>query len=264
MSRNVALRNELDLFVNVLHCYSFPGIPSRHQGIDITIVRQNTEGEYAMMEHESVRGVVECLKVVTRANSERLARYAFELARNNGRKKVTTVHKANIMKSSDGLFLAVSREVAKDYPDIEHNDMIIDNCCMQLVSRPHQFDVMLTTNLYGTIVSNVICGLTGGAGLFSGRNYGREFAVFEPGTRNTGTAIAGKNIANPISMLNAAVDLLLHLGLDNHAQWLAEGIHKTINEDKIHTPDLGGQATSMDVVKNIIEYLQLKTKVENW
>jgi len=264
MSRNVALRNELDLFVNVLHCYSFPGITARHKDVDVVIVRQNTEGEYAMMEHEGVRGVVECLKVVTRENSERICRFAFDYAKRHGRKKVTTVHKANIMKSSDGLFLEVSRYVAKEYPGIEHNDMIIDNCCMQLVSNPHQFDVMLTTNLYGTIVSNVICGLVGGAGLYSGRNYGYEFAVFEPGTRNTGTAIAGKNIANPISMMNAAVDLLRHLRLENHAQWLSEAIDKTMNDDKIHTPDLGGQATSMDIVKNIIEYLQLKTKVENW
>jgi len=260
MSRNVALRNELDLFVNVLHCYSFEGTPARHKDVDIMIVRQNTEGEYAMQEHESVRGVVECLKVVTRENSERVARFAFDFAKKNGRKKVTTIHKANIMKSSDGLFLEVSREVAKEYPELEHNDMIIDNCCMQLVSKPHQFDVMLMTNLYGTIVSNVICGLIGGAGLLSGRNYGDEYAVFEPGTRNTGTSIAGKNIANPISMLNASVDLLNHLGHKENAQWLHEAIIKTVCVDRIHTPDLGGQATSMDVIKNIIEYLRLKTK----
>jgi isocitrate dehydrogenase (NAD+) len=246
--------------VNVLHCLSYPGVNSRHKDIDIYVVRQNTEGEYAMMEHESVHGVVECLKVVTRDNSERVARYAFDFAMKNGRKKVTTVHKANIMKSSDGLFLDVSREVAKEYPDIAHDDMIIDNCCMQLVSKPHQFDVMLTTNLYGTIVSNVICGLIGGAGLLSGRNYGHEYAIFEPGTRNTGTSIAGKNIANPISMMNAAGDLLHHLQLENHSVWLREAIDQTVNQDRIHTPDLGGQATSMDVIKNIIDYLQKKTK----
>ncbi|CAL8114884.1 unnamed protein product [Orchesella dallaii] len=260
ISRNVAIRNELDLFVNVLHCTSFPGIQSRHSDVDIVVVRQNTEGEYAMMEHESVHGVVECLKVVTRENSDRVARFAFDYAKRHGRKKVTTIHKANIMKSSDGLFLAVCREVAKQYPDIQHNDMIIDNCCMQLVSNPHQFDVMVMPNLYGSIVSNVICGLIGGAGLLSGRNYGYEYAVFEPGTRNTGSAIAGKNIANPISMMNSAADLLHHLQLENHAVWLREAIDKTINVDRIHTPDLGGQATSMDVVKNIITFMQAKTK----
>lgn len=171
-SRNVAIRNELDLYVNVLHCKSYPGVVARQKDIDIVIIRQNTEGEYAMLEHESVTGVIESMKVVTHSNSERVARFAFEFARKNGRKKVTTIHKANIMKLSDGLFLNTSRRIAKEYPEIEHNDMIIDNCCMQLVSKPHQFDVMMMTNLYGSIVSNVVCGLIGGAGLLSGRNYG--------------------------------------------------------------------------------------------
>lgn len=180
ISRNVALRNELDLYVNVLHCKSFNAIPAHHQNVDVVIIRQNTEGEYAMLEHESVRGVVESMKVVTVENAARVARYAFEFARANNRKKVTTIHKANIMKLADGLFLSVAREVAKDYPDIQHNDMIIDNCCMQLVSNPHQFDVMNTTNLYGSITSNVLCGLVGGAGLFSGRNYGDHVSIILP------------------------------------------------------------------------------------
>lgn len=171
---------------------------------------------------------------------------------------MTTIHKANIMKLADGLFLSVAREVAKDYPDIQHNDMIIDNCCMQLVSNPHQFDVMNTTNLYGSITSNVLCGLVGGAGLFSGRNYGDHYAVFEPGTRNTGTAIAGKNIANPIAMLNAAVDMLYHLGHSYHADCISDAIHKTIDVDGIHTPDLGGQNTSTEVVQNILQHLAEK------
>ncbi|PNF30552.1 Isocitrate dehydrogenase [NAD] subunit gamma, mitochondrial [Cryptotermes secundus] len=264
LSRNVALRNELDLYINVLHCKSYPGVTARQKDIDIIIVRQNTEGEYAMLEHESVSGVVESMKVVTSENSERVARYAFEYAKKNGRKKVTTIHKANIMKLSDGLFLETSRKIASDYPDIEHNDMIIDNCCMQLVSKPHQFDVMIMTNLYGTIVSNVVCGLVGGAGLLSGKNYGDHYAIFEPGTRNTGTAIAGKNIANPVAMLNAAVDMLEHLGHHYHANMIHTAIDRTINEDHIHTPDLGGQATSIDVVQNIIKYLQETTKTSNW
>lgn len=258
ISRNVALRNELDLYVNVLHCKSYPGLPARHHDVDIIIVRQNTEGEYAMLEHESVKGVVESMKVVTDENAERVARYAFEYARNNGRKKVTTVHKANIMKLSDGLFLEVSERVSKDYPELEHNNMIIDNCCMQLVSNPHQFDVMNMTNLYGTIVSNVICGLIGGAGLLSGKNYGDHYAIFEPGTRNTGTAIAGKNIANPVAMLNASVDLLNHLGHTLHAKLLEEAIYTTLVEDKIHTADLGGTAKSSDVIENILNILSKK------
>ncbi|KAK2588479.1 hypothetical protein KPH14_004462 [Odynerus spinipes] len=256
LSRNVALRNELDLYVNVLHCVSYPGVNSRQKNIDIVIVRQNTEGEYAMLEHESVSGVVESMKVITKSNSERVARYAFEYAKRNGRKKVTTVHKANIMKLSDGLFLEISRRVAKDYPEITHNDMIIDNTCMQLVSNPHQFDVVLTTNLYGSIVSNVVCGLLGGAGLLAGKNYGDHYTIFEPGTRNTGTGIAGKNIANPIAMLNAAVDMLRHLGHKHHATIIQNAINKTINQG-IHTRDLGGQATSREVVDAILKHVKI-------
>lgn len=254
ISRNVALRNELDLYVNVLNCKSYPGIATRHPDpLDIVVIRQNTEGEYAMLEHESVPGVVESMKVMTDENSERVARYAFEYARNNNRKKVTTIHKANIMKITDGLFLEVSRRVAKEYPEIENNDMIIDNCCMQLVSKyvqnnsssfhsnnilscsPQQFDVMNTTNLYGTIVTNVICGLVGGAGILSGKNYGDHYAVFEPGTRNTGTSIARKNIANPIAMLNSSVDMLNHLGHSHYAEVISDAIYKTIVEDKVRT-----------------------------
>ncbi|XP_034943455.1 isocitrate dehydrogenase [NAD] subunit gamma, mitochondrial [Chelonus insularis] len=256
LSRNVALRNELDLYVNVLHCVSYPGVNSRQKNIDIVIVRQNTEGEYAMLEHESVDGVVESMKIITRSNSERVARYAFEYAKRNGRKKVTTVHKANIMKLSDGLFLETARNMAKNYPEITHNDMIIDNTCMQLVSNPHQFDVVLTTNLYGAIVSNVVCGLLGGAGLLAGKNYGDQYTVFEPGTRNTGAKIAGKNIANPIAMLNAAVDMLRHLGHKHHATIIQNAINKTINAG-IHTKDLGGTATSREVLDNIMKQIKV-------
>ncbi|KAK9498221.1 hypothetical protein O3M35_004082 [Rhynocoris fuscipes] len=263
-SRNVALRNELDLYVSVLDCKSYPGVSSRHSGIDISIIRQNTEGEYAMLEHESVHGVVESMKVVTAENAERLARFAFEYAKRNNRKKVTTIHKANIMKLSDGLFLESTKKIAKLYPEIEHNSMIIDNCCMQLVSNPHQFDVMITTNLYGSIVSNVICGLIGGAGLFSGKNYGDHYAIFEPGTRNTGTAIAGKNIANPIAMLNASVDMLEHLGHMTHANILKSAIDTTVNIDKIHTADLGGTAKTSDVIENISKLVLDATRSMKW
>ncbi|XP_045481396.1 isocitrate dehydrogenase [NAD] subunit gamma, mitochondrial-like isoform X2 [Harmonia axyridis] len=255
LSRNVAIRNELDLYINVVHCKSFPGVPARQSNVDVMIIRQNTEGEYAMLEHESVHGVVESMKVVTESNSERVARYAFEFAKRHGRKKVTTIHKANIMKISDGLFLDTAKRVALEYPEIEHNDMIIDNCCMQLVSSPQQFDVMMMTNLYGSVVSNVACGLIGGAGLLSGRNYGDHYAIFEPGTRNTGTAIAGKNIANPIAMLSASVDMLEHLGHQLHADLIRGAMSKTISEDRIHTPDLGGTAKSTDVVQRIIDHI---------
>jgi len=258
LSRNVAIRNELDLFVSVLNCKSYNGVRSHHQNVDLVVVRQNTEGEYAMLEHESVKGVVESMKIITVEATERLTRYAFDFARENGRKKVTTIHKANIMKISDGTFLETSRRIAKEYPEIQHNDMIIDNTCMQLVSNPSQFDVLLTTNLYGSICSNVICGLIGGAGLLSGRNYGEHYAVFEPGTRNTGSAIAGKNIANPFAMLNASVDMLNHLGHKQHANAIADAIYQTIVVDKIHTADLGGNASTTDCIQNVLKHLAEK------
>ncbi|XP_066980551.1 isocitrate dehydrogenase [NAD] subunit gamma, mitochondrial isoform X1 [Macrobrachium rosenbergii] len=264
LSRNVALRTELDLFANVLHCKSYPGVRSKYSDVDIILVRQNTEGEYAMLEHENVKGVIECLKIITRSESERLAKYAFEYALKYGRKKVTIVHKANIMKLSDGLFLQTCRDVAKNYPDIEFSDMIVDNTCMQLVSKPQQFDVVVMPNLYGNVVSNIICGLVGGAGLISGRNYGDHFAVFEPGTRNTGTAIAGRNIANPVAMLVASCDMLEHLGLQDHANLILNAIYKTLNVDMIHTQDLGGQATSLDVIQNVIKSIRDSTASAKW
>ncbi|MCL4105211.1 UNVERIFIED_CONTAM: hypothetical protein GTU68_055342 [Idotea baltica] len=259
VSRNVALRTELDLFANVLHCKSFSNVRSHHTDIDIIIVRQNTEGEYSMMEHENVSGVVESLKIITRKASSRLARYTFEYAKKHNRSKVTCIHKANIMKIGDGLFLSTCREVAKDYPEIEFEEMIVDNTCMQLVSNPQQFDMMLTPNLYGTVISNVVCGLVGGAGLLSGRNYGDKYAVFEPGTRNTGSSIAGKNLANPVAMLNASCDLLEHLNLFNHASLIRGAINHTLCEQGIQTADLGGQATSIDFVQNVISIIQSKT-----
>ena len=181
-------------------------------------------------------GVVESLKIVTRANTERFARYAFGLAQKMGRKKVTVVHKANIMKLSDGLFLETCQRIGKEFPELKTESIIIDNCCMQLASNPNQFDVMIMPNLYGTIVSNVACGLIGGPGLLSGRNMGHQYAVFEPGTRNTGQGLVGKNIANPVAMLSAAADLLHYLGLDHHSQLLQDAIYKTVNEEKVHTP----------------------------
>jgi len=259
-SRNVEMRNELDLFVNRVHCVSQPGVKTRHEDIDIVLMRQNVEGEYAMLEHENVPGVVESLKIVTEPQCERLCRYAFEWARENQRKKVTLIHKANIMKVTDGLFLEVSKRVAKDYPDIEHQQMIIDNCCMQLVSNPWQFDVMVLTNLYGTIVSNLVCGLIGGPGIISGSNIGPRYAIFEPATRNTGSRLSGKNRANPCAMLNAGADLLNHLGLKYHSDLIKSAVDITVNVDKIHTGDLGGSATSMDVVQNIINHVKMAAK----
>ncbi|XP_063904408.1 isocitrate dehydrogenase [NAD] subunit gamma, mitochondrial-like [Zophobas morio] len=260
---NVILRNELDLYVYVIWCRSYPNVPAKHKDVDIVVVRQNTEGEYSMLEH-SVGGskVVETLKIVRRDSSVKLATYAFEYAKKHNRKKVTTIHKANIMKLSDGLFLSVSKQIAKQYPEIEHNDLIIDNFCMQVVTNPKQFDVLLTTNLYGSIAANVICGITGGPGLTSGINYGLYYAIFEPGTRASGVTIAGKNMANPVAMLNASVDMLYHLGHTAYAKRLEYAIYKTICEDKIHTPDLKGSATTVDVVNKILEYIYLESIIK--
>lgn len=258
-SRNVELRLQLDLFVNVLHCKSQPGITTRHKNIDIVLIRQNTEGEYSCMEHENVTGVVESLKIITRKRSEEIARYAFDYARKYNRKKVTAVHKANIMKLSDGLFLKCCHEIAQEYPEIKFNNMIIDNCSMQLVSNPNQFDVLLLPNLYGNILNNIACGLVGGPGITSGRNFGKEYALFETGTRNTGKRIAGKNIANPVAMLNAGADMLEYLGLNKHCNILRNAIDKTINVDQIHTPDLGGNASTQEVVGNILKEIKLNT-----
>lgn len=179
-SRNVELRRRLDLFANVLHCVSIPTIPTRHKGINIVMIRENTEGEYSGHEHETVHGVVESLKICTREKLERISRFAFDYAIAHNRKKVTAVHKANIQKLADGLFLKVVGEIAeKEYPSITFDSMIVDNASMQLVSRPQQFDIMLMPNLYGNIISNIACGLVGGPGLVSGMNIGDKYAVFE-------------------------------------------------------------------------------------
>jgi len=263
MSHNVELRNQLDLFAYVLHCQSHATVPTRHPDIDIVIVRQNTEGEYAMMEHENVPGVIESLKVITLSNCERLARFTFDYALEHGRKKVTAIHKANIMKLSDGLFLETMRRISKDYPSLEFSGMIVDNCCMQLVSRPEQFDVMVMPNLYGTVVSNVACGLAGGPGLMSGTNYGTKYAVFEPGTRNTGSGMVGMNIANPLAMLNASCDLLSHLGLSQHETLIRSAIERAVNE-RIVTPDAGGNQTTSNVVQFIIDDIKENERAERW
>ena len=206
------LSQRLDLYANVLRCKSLNNIKTRHSDIDILIVRENTEGEYANLEHESASGIVESLKIVTRDKSQRIAEFAFERAHYGGRNKVTAVHKANIMKQGDGLFLECCREVAKKYPNIKFETMIVDNTCMQLVSKPQQFDVMVMPNLYGNIVANVCAGLVGGAGIVAGANYGKNCALFECGTRKSGKDMAGKNIANPSGILFAAANMLKYIG----------------------------------------------------
>ncbi|XP_069040196.1 isocitrate dehydrogenase [NAD] subunit gamma, mitochondrial [Lepisosteus oculatus] len=255
-SRNNLLRTSLDLYANVMHCQSLPGVQTRHRNIDIMIIRENTEGEYSSLEHESVPGVVESLKIITKLNSLRIADYAFSQARQKGRRKVTAVHKANIMKLGDGLFLQCCREVASGYPDITFDSMIVDNTTMQLVSKPQQFDVMVMPNLYGNVVSNVCAGLVGGPGLVPGANYGRDYAVFETATRNTGKSIANKNIANPTAMLLASCMMLDHLNLHTYAAMIRGAVLKTMNETRLHTADIGGQGTTLEVVQSIMRLIQ--------
>lgn len=256
-SRNNILRTSLDLYANVIHCKSLPGVVTRHKDIDILIVRENTEGEYSSLEHESVSGVVESLKIITKAKSLRIAEYAFRLAQETGRKKVTAVHKANIMKLGDGLFLQCCKEVAAGYPNITFESMIVDNTTMQLVSRPQQFDVMVMPNLYGNIVNNVCAGLVGGPGLVAGANYGHVYAVFETATRNTGKSIANKNIANPTATLLASCMMLDHLKLHSYATSIRKAVLASMDNENMHTPDIGGQGTTSEAIQDIIRHIRV-------
>lgn len=259
-SKNVALRTELDLFADIVHCVSMPGMNLRHDNLDILVIRENTEGEYSGIEHESVPGVVECLKVITREKSTRIAEFAFQFAHLNDRKKVTAVHKANIMKLGDGLFLDSCKDVAKNYPNIAFEGMIVDNTSMQLVSKPQQFDVLVCPNLYGNIVGNIVCGLTGGAGLAPGVNIGDKYAVFETATRNTGVSMVGKNQANPVSMIHASTAMLNYLGLHKHAKLIESCCNETILKG-VTTSDLGGSATTSEFVLSVASLIKERSAV---
>ncbi|KAI8817705.1 uncharacterized protein EV422DRAFT_212987 [Fimicolochytrium jonesii] len=257
-SLNVFLRKDLDIFASTSIIQNLPGSwPTRHKNVNFTIIRENTEGEYSGLEHTPVPGVVESLKVVTRAKTERIAKYAFDFALKNGRKKVTAIHKANIMKLGDGLFLNTCREVAKQYESygIEFKDMIVDNASMQLVSKPSQFDVIVCGNLYGNILSNVGAAIVGGPGLVPGANFGTHYAVFEPGCRHVGKDIQGRNQANPTALLLSAIHMLRHLHLHQHADRISAALNKVITESKVLTPDLGGKNTTTDFTKAVIANL---------
>ncbi|KAK0099168.1 hypothetical protein PV326_000005 [Microctonus aethiopoides] len=243
---NMKLRKDLDLYSNVVHVKSLPGIKSRHQNVDCVIIREQTEGEYSALEHESVTGVVECLKIVTAIKSQRIAKFAFDYAVKNKREKVTCVHKANIMKLGDGLFLKSCSEIAQLYPKIQFETMIVDNCTMQMVSNPHQFDVMVTPNLYGNIIDNIASGLVGGAGVVAGASYSPECVVFEPGARHTYSEAVGKNVANPTAMLLCSVKLLNHINLKRYATQIRDALNQVLNDGKVRTKDLGGQSSTSD------------------
>lgn len=251
-SVNVGLRKALDLYANVRPVRALPNVPCRYPELDLVIVRENTEDLYAGIEHVVVPGVVESIKVITEKASTRIARYAFEYARANGRKKVTAVHKANIMKLSDGLFLECFYNVSKDYPEIEADDKIIDNCCMQLVMRPEQFDVMVLENLYGDIVSDLAAGLIGGLGLAPGANIGEAGAVFEA-VHGSAPDIAGQGLANPTAVLMSGLLMLKHIGEREAANKIEKAMLEVFAEGTSITRDLGGTSNTMDFANAIIE-----------
>jgi isocitrate dehydrogenase (NAD+) len=257
-SVNVSLRKKFKLFANVRPVKSFEKI-SRFPNVDLVIMRENTEGLYAGLEHEVAPGVVESIKVITRDASTRIARYAFDYAQKNGRKKVTAIHKANIMKLSDGLFIQCAQEVSKDYPQIEYNELIVDNACMQLVIRPEQFDVLLLENLYGDIVSDLCAGLVGGLGVVAGANIGSDTAIFEA-VHGSAPDIAGKGVANPIAIILSSALMLRHLGETKAAQVVERAVNEVIGAGKILTPDLGGKATTDQVAEEIAKTVQESLK----
>lgn len=253
-SVNVALRKKLDLYVNFRPIKMLPGLKTRFDDlpIDLVIFRENTEDLYSGIEHEVVTDVVESLKVITKTASMRIARAAFEYAAREGRKKVTAIHKANIMKMSDGLFLRCCREVAADYPTIEYGEMIVDNTCMQLVIRPETFDVMVLPNLYGDIVSDLTAGLVGGLGIVPGANLGTECAVFEA-VHGTAPDIAGKGWANPTALMQSAALMLRHIGERGAADKLQEAIEAVYRASKYCTRDIGGTTTTDEFTDAVIE-----------
>lgn len=255
LSLNQKFRNSNDLYANVCKVESLPGVKARHADIDLVIIREQTEGEYSALEHESVPGVVECLKVVTAEKSRRIAKFAFDYATRHDRKKVTAVHKANIMKLGDGLFLNSCKEIAHLYPNIKFDQMIVDNASMQMASNPQQFDVMVMPNLYGNILENLGAGLVGGAGLVAGASYSSTLAVFEPGAKHTFDEGVGKNVANPTAILLSTVKLLQHLGLTEHASKLKAAIEEVLKTGQTKTRDLGGYATTQQFTAAIINNL---------
>jgi isocitrate dehydrogenase (NAD+) len=252
-SVNVRLRKTLDLYANLRPVKTVPAVPARYQGVDIVVIRENTEDLYSGLEHTVVPGVVESLKIITEVASTRIAEFAFEYARRQGRRRVTAIHKANIMKLSDGLFLDCFRRVAAKYPDVEADDRVVDAACMKLVMDPHGFDVMLLENLYGDIVSDIAAGLVGGLGVVPGANLGREAAVFEA-VHGTAPDIAGTGKANPAALLMSAVLMLRHLDLAALADQVEKALFATFAAG-IRTADLGGTASTSGFAKAVAERL---------
>jgi len=244
-SVNVGLRKALDLYSNLRPVWSMPAVKSRYTGIDLVIVRENTEDLYAGLEHQVVPGVVESLKIITEHASTRIGKFAFEYARRHGRKKVTSIHKANIMKLSDGLFIESVRKVSRDFPDIAYEEKIVDAACMHLVMRPEQFDVLVMPNLYGDIVSDLCAGLVGGLGVVGAANLGKDVAVFEA-VHGSAPDIAGKNYANPTALLLSAIMMLRHINEDAAADRIMAALHTVLGAGETLTRDLGGTASTFE------------------
>jgi isocitrate dehydrogenase (NAD+) len=253
-SVNVRLRQMLDLFANVRPARSIAGLPARYDNVDLIVVRENTEGLYSGLEHEVVPGVVESLRVITRQASQRVVRFAFEIAQRHGRKLVTAVHKANILKKSDGLFLNVAREVAAEFPQIKYNECIVDAAAMKLVMDPHQFDVLVMENLFGDILSDLTSGLVGGLGLTPSANIGDRFAVFEA-VHGTAPDIARQGFANPTAVLLSGVLLLRHVGEITAADRIENAVRQVLSQGRHTTRDLGGTATTDQYVDAVIAAL---------
>ncbi len=253
-SVNVELRKTFDLYANLRPIKNLPGVKARYQNVDLIVVRENTEGLYSGIEHEVVPGVMESLKIITERASLKIAKFAFDYAKNYGRKKVAAVHKANIMKLTDGLFLDCARRVSKKYKGIGFSDIIVDNACMQMVLDPLQFDILLLENLYGDIVSDLAAGLVGGLGVVAGANLGDHHALFEP-VHGSAPDIKGKGIANPTAMISAAIMLLRHISEKAAANRIFDALEKVLWRGDVLTPDLGGSATTKKFAAAIIKEL---------
>ena len=250
-SVNVGLRKALDLYANLRPIRALPNVPCRNPNLDLVVVRENTESLYSGLEHVVVPGVVESLKIITEKASTRISRFAFDLARREERKRITCVHKANIMKLSDGLFLECFHKVAEEYPAIKADDIIVDNASMQLVLRPEQFDILLCENLYGDIVSDLCAGLIGGLGLVPGANIGEKGAVFEA-VHGSAPDIAGQGIANPTALLQSAILMLQHIGERAAADKIEAAMLKVFEEGKVRTRDIGGTASTDEFADAIV------------
>ena len=254
-SINVQLRRQFELFCNFRPIRNLPGVATRYPGVDLIIIRENTEGLYSGIEHEVVPGVVESIKVITEKASTRISRWAFEYARKVGRKKITAVHKANIMKLSDGLFIRCSRNVSKEYPEITYGEHIVDNTCMQLVTNPYQYDMLLMENLYGDIVSDLCAAFVGGLGLVPGANIGNECAIFEA-VHGSAPDIAGRGVANPTALVRSSILMLRHLGEREAAEKVKYAVHAVYREGKHITRDMGGTASTSEFTDAVIAAME--------